>query len=147
MTRFLPFAIFGAMMLFVWLWLMPSAQAATVWTQQAGTFHWYKQGTANRYLYTTDINIPSGWVKQAGVYIQCKSTGGSNKYYQQGYDCNGKQTEIVVAPTCPAFVCKDDFGWTFNLSHNTVLTCPLVRIEKEVALVYEGLQAGAVACQ
>ncbi len=123
---------------------LPTAFAAT-WTQSAGYYNWYKVSTYNRYLLTTNLDVPSTWAKQEGTYIQCKSDGGATRYYPQGYDCNG--TRIVESkPVCDAFVCSDDFGWTFNLAKNTVLVCPMVKIEKGVALIYEGKQAGQVQC-
>jgi hypothetical protein len=144
MERLLHFVIFGLMIAFVWLLMLPSAHSATTWVQQAGYFNWYKVGTANRYLATTELNVPETWAKQEGTYIQCKSTGGANKYWAQGYDCYGKQ--IASVQGCEAFVCADDFGWTFDMTKNTVLVCPMVKISKDVAMVYEGLQAGAVSC-
>lgn len=121
--------------------LWNETHAATVWTQQDGYFNWYKVNDANRYLPTTSLEVPTSWVKQPGTYIQCKSTGGANKYYAQGYDCTG--TKVVVAeppaPTCDAFVCKDSWGWTFRLDKNTALKCPRVKISKMEAQIYDGL--------
>jgi hypothetical protein len=139
MTRLLHYAIFGLLALFVWAILMPKSEAATVWTQQAGYFNWYKVGTANRYLVTTELEVPETWAKQEGTYVQCKSAGGANKYWQQGYDCYGKQ--IASVQSCDAFVCADDFGWTFDMTKNTVLTCPMVKITKGQAQIYDGLQS------
>lgn len=123
------------------------ADAATVWTKQDGYFTWYKVGTQNRYLSTTEIDVPITWDKQDGTYIKCVSTGGANKYWQQGYDCYGKQ----LAPTetsCKAFMCVDDFGLTVDLTKNTVLECPRVKITKEqIAQFYEGKLAGIPSCR
>lgn len=123
-----------------------NAKAATVWTQSDGYYHWYKSGTANKYAITTDIEVSTSWVKQNGTYIQCKSSGGATKYWQQGYDCTGKQL-AAPPPTCMAFVCNDDFGWTFDMSKNTVLACPMIKIDKGIAMIYDGKQAGVEKCR
>lgn len=121
--------------------------AATTWTQSEGYYHWYKAGTLNKYALSTNIEVSTSWVKQDGTYIQCVSSGGSKKYWPQGYDCSGKQ--VVVVPTCQAFVCNDAFGWVFDMSKNTVLTCPMVKIDKGVAQIYDGLQSidGVPTCR
>jgi hypothetical protein len=122
-----------------------SIHAATVWVQQAGYFNWYKVGTANKYLATTEVNVPATWVKQEGTYIQCKSSGGANKYWSQGYDCYGKQVSVVQG--CDAFICRDSFGLSFDMTKNTVLECPMVKISNDLVMIYEGMQAGATSCR
>lgn len=129
--------------LLFWVGLINYAVGATVnWTKQEGTYHWYKAGTINKYPPTNPIefDIPASWIKQTNtIYIHCKSTGGSNRYYPQGYDCNTGKPAVVK---CEAYQCQDDFGYTFDLTKNTVMTCPMVKITKEqIAMSYDGLQA------
>lgn len=125
-----------------------STQSAPVeWTQQPGTFHWYKSGTSNKYPTTNplEFTIPSSWVKQDdNLYIQCRSTGGAYRYYQQGLDCYG-QKPIV---NCDAFMCVNNRGeLVFDLSKNTVLACPKVKVTKEqLVMIYEGKQHNVPAC-
>ena len=120
--------------------------SATVWKQSDGTYHLYKESKVNRYVLSTNLEVGSSWVRQEGTYIQCVSTGGSKKYWPTGKDCYGKDV-VVVQKSCEAFVCNDDFGWTFDLTKNTTLVCPMVKIEKGVAQIYEGLQAGQTRCR
>lgn len=125
---------------------------AATWTKQAGEFNWYKVNNTNKYLpiNPVEVAVPSNWIKQPGVYIQCKSSGGANRYYPTGYNCEGKQTvPDVIVPSCGAFLCQSDFGLVFDLSKNTVLQCPRVFITKEqLALIYEGAKYDNVpACK
>ena len=123
--------------------------ATTQWTEQPGTVYWYKSGTLNKYPSTNplDFTIPDSWAKQSDyVYIKCTSTGGSNRYYPVGYDCNTGKPKVVK---CTAFMCKDDFGITFDLSQNSVVSCPRVQITKEqLALIYDAVKVNNVpACK
>lgn len=151
MTKLLHYAIFVLMAFFVWAVLMPSANAAVTWTQQPNEFFWYKAGTQNKYLFTTDIDVPASYVKQPGTFIQCKSTGGANKYWQQGYDCYGKQTapQPPIVTYCDVqFVCHENWGWIVDLSQLKTDGCNHVKITKEQALFYEGKRNvdGSVTC-
>jgi hypothetical protein len=139
-----------ALAFLAWLMIIVGiAYSAAIWTQQAGTFNWYLKGTTNKYILTNavDVTVPVGYVKQPGVYIQCKSEGGATKYWPQTHDCYGKQL-APVETSCGAFLCVDDFGLTVDLTKNTVLDCPRVKITKEqIAQFYEGKLAGVPACR
>lgn len=128
-----------------------SANSAIVLIQQPGTFYWYKAGTVNKYPPTNPINfaIPSSWVKQTDkVYNQCKSDGGSFRYYEQGIDCYGQKPRSPPLTSCEAFMCKDDFGITFDLAKNSVLACPRVVVTKEqIAMLYDGVQHEVPSCR
>lgn len=128
------------------LLLAASPAIAATWSQQDGFYSWYKVGTINKYLLDNAVDsvVPTSYVKQSGSYIQCRSKANSVKYLLNGYDCNtGKPTLIK----CEAFMCKDDFGITFDLTKNSVITCPRVTITKEqIALIYEGSQANIPFC-
>lgn len=127
------------------------AFGATVWNQSAGTFSWYKYGTANKYLLSTDLSAPASWIKQSGVYIQCKSEGGATRYYAQGYDCYGKQV-VVTPPTsvCNAkFVCHEQWGWIVDLTQLKADGCNHVKISNSDALFYDGMrnENGQLICK
>lgn len=121
------------------------AYAETVWTPQPGIYYQYKvpPRMTNQYELTIDIEIPAHWIKQAGEFTKMLSGGGATKY---------EKIAVTVPPNNPVceaqFVCHDKWGWVVDLSHNSVLQCPRVRITKEQALFYEGHQIvnGAVVC-
>ena len=127
------------------------ALANTVWTQQPDFYHWYKYGTANKYLPTAYVEIPTSYIKQDGTYIKCTSTGGANKYWPVGYDCYGKQTapQPPIVTYCEAkFVCHENWGWIVDLSQLKKDGCEQVKITKEQALFYDGVRLtnGNLAC-
>lgn len=131
-------------MIFVWALLLPPAKAATIWTQQPDEYHWYKSGTTNKYLSTSFVDIPTNYIKQDGIYIKCTSTGGANKYWQQGYDCYGKQIapQPPIVTYCDAkFVCHENWGWIVDLTQLKADGCNHVKITKELALFYSGQRA------
>ncbi len=81
------------------------AYAATIWTEQTGQFYKYDKTPNNLtdtswdYALTTDTeSVNENWTKQNGVFIQCKSSGGSNRYYPTGYDCATGQPKVIVLP-------------------------------------------------
>ena len=93
-------------------------------------------GKIYKYISNNDIElVNSKWIKLPGSYIKYTTTTGGLKYAEQ---------VIISQPpmkTCTAFMCKDDFGITFDLTKNTMLKCPMVKITKEqMALIYEGTQ-------
>lgn len=91
--------------------------------------------SAVKYIVTTDIeSVRQHWVKISGTWIKYTTVTGGLKYAE----------EVIIAqppaPACDAFACNDDFGWTFNLSKNTALACPMVKITKGQAQIYDGVQ-------
>lgn len=112
--------------------------AATVWTPQAGVYFQYKVPPAmsNVYMLTTNIEMPTHWVKQDGTFTKLVSTGGSVKY---------EKIAIVTPPNNPVcdtkFVCNTDFGWVVNLKMNTVLQCPTFKILNNSLQAYDGAQS------
>lgn len=137
MNRIFNYVVFGVLAFFLWLVYLPNAQAATVWTPAVGIYTQYKipPKMINAYVTSTNIEAPAHWVKQQGTFTKFVSAAGAVKY---------EKIAIVSPPNnpvCEAFVCNDDFGWTFNLSKNTVLTCPMVKVDKGVAQVYDGVQS------
>lgn len=145
LKHYLALFALGALTIIFWIGVINWAVAAVTWTQQEGTFYWYKAGTQNKYPSTNPLEytIPESWIKQNNtIYIQCLSDGGSKRYYPQGYDCNTGQPKIVK---CDAFMCRDDFGITFDLNKNTVLTCPRVTITKEqLAMIYDATKVNNI---
>lgn len=130
------------------LLLAATTAYAVEWTQQPGSYNLYLSGTENKYITVNpvDIKIPASYKIQPGVYIQCLSTGNSKRYLPQGYDCN---TRKALAVKCEGYVCYDpQFGWTFDLTKNSVMMCPKVKIEKGVAISYDGVKsvAGQPVC-
>jgi len=103
--------IFSICLWFILGTMAQHAISATTWTQQPGEFNWYKSGTANKYINfnSVDVSIPKTYVKQNDkVYIQCKSDGGSLKYYEQSLDCYGKPKVSIIAPPTDAISCADE---------------------------------------
>jgi len=115
--------------------VMYQAFATTVWTPQEGVYIQYKVGTTNKYELSTKA-VPSNYIKQSGTYTQLKSAAGATKY----------ELNAIVSD-CSGFICKDDFGLTFDLTKNTVLECPMVKISNAQIQAYEGLQANASSCR
>ncbi|PPC86676.1 MAG: hypothetical protein CTY37_05320 [Methylotenera sp.] len=254
MTRFkqlminavLGFVVFVALAMYLHV-----AVAATVWTEQTGQYYKYDKTPKNLtdaswdYALITDYEtVNDTWVKQDGIFMQCLSSGGAKRYYQQGSDCYTGKLKVIAAPTsltptsdaiacadenrmctipsglnavvwygiadkwllkenlsgtiecnnayfgkdpavgsakkclyksstntvtppiiapikppvsppfidtgeCQAFLCADEkFGLVFDLTKNTVLTCPRVHITRDQqAQIYEGLQAGVASCK
>lgn len=153
MTRITHYLIFAAIALLFAL-VARTAQANVNWTQQNGQFHKWDKTPNNKtdssweYALVGDLEvIKETWIKQDGVYIQCRSSGGSNRYYIEGTDCATGKLKVEIVK-CDAFLCADSFGLTFDLTKNTVLTCPRVHITRDQqAQIYEGLQAGVENCK
>lgn len=128
--------IFGVILFWVlFAVIIYQAFAAVIWQSQEGIYNLYKYGSTNKYEISTKA-VPTTYIKQAGQYTQFKSSGGSTKYEL-----------ITIVNNCQAFACRDSFGVTFDLTKNTVLTCPMVKISNEQIMAYEGLQANATSCR
>lgn len=134
--------------LLFWIVLISNAIGATVWNAAPGKYHKYDITPKNltdssyKYILTTDFEaVNSTWTKLSGTYIKYTTVSGGVKYAE----------EVIVAQppsaSCSAFACNDDFGWTFDLTKNTVMTCPMVKITNGVAQTYDGLQAGQTKCR
>ena len=148
MTKLLKCAIWG-LIAFLGFILLSQANAATVWNVQAGKYYKYDVtpnnllDSAYKYIVTTDFEaVNPAWTKLNSTWIKYTTVTGGIKYAE----------EVIIAqppaPACEAFLCVDDFGLTIDLTKNTVLTCPMVKITKEqMAQIYEGLQSGATKCR
>lgn len=148
MTRIRHYLNAIALMIIVLL-IAGNATAATVWNVQAGKYYKYDVTPKNlldsayKYIETTNFEaVNTSWTKLNGTWIKYTTVTGGIKYAE----------EVIIAqppaPSCTAFLCVDDFGLTIDLTKNSVLTCPMVKITKEqMAQIYEGLQAGATKCR
>jgi hypothetical protein len=142
MTRAYPYFVYAIIGIFVWCgW----AYAATDWLPSTERYYKYDTTPTNltdssyKYIVTTNIEVNSVWKKLSGTWIKYTTVNGGLKYGE----------EVVIAqppaPTCQAFVCKDDFGITFDLSKNTVLDCPRVQISKEqIASIYDATKVNNI---
>jgi hypothetical protein len=142
MTRIYTYAIFLIIGFFVWF---GSAHAAD-WIAASERYFKYDTtptkttGKVYKYVVNTDIETPrSTWVKLSGTWVKYTTVLGGLKYGE----------EVIIypppQPTCTAFICKDDFGITFDLSQDTVLTCPRVQITKEqMALIYDATKVNNI---
>lgn len=109
---------------------------AATWTVQPEKYLTYNTKPSNvapllkRVPANATLEIPTSWSKLGGLWRKEVSTGGSARYYEE-----------LIAPVtalCDAkFVCHEDWGWIVNLSHNSVLTCPAIKITKDQAAFYE----------
>lgn len=148
----------------IMLFVSFNSSAETIWTKQLGTYNWYKATTyslsgtptvVSKYIITNPVNfiVPVSWVKQPGIYMQCKSTGGATKYVEESYDCYGKLLVTIPNPTevteCAGLLCKTPYGIVFRADLNTVVKCPRVFINANKAVsVYDGVQNidGIISC-
>lgn len=133
-----------------WCALISMAVANTYWVPSTEKYFKYDTtptkttGKVYKYIQTTDIETARAtWVKLPNSWIKYTSANGAIKYGEEVV----LQNPVPVQPVCAAFVCNDDFGWTFDLTKNTVLACPMVKIDKGVAIVYDGKQAGTDKCR
>lgn len=151
LKHYLTLAGLALISILFWIGIISWAVAAVTWIMQSGNYYKYDTTPTNltdsifKYVLTTDIEtVRDSWRKENGIYVQCISSGGSNKYWPQGYDCYGKKVQTI---SCQGFKCVDDFGITYDLTKNTVLQCPMVQIKKGVAVEYDGAQSGTSKCR
>ena len=112
---------------------IPNAQTATVW-----------YGAADKWTAKEKVTNT----------IQCSNEAfgkdpafGHNKkcLYKISSTTNPVPPVVIVPNKCEAFICEDDNGIVFDLSVNTVLTCPRVYVTKEqVAMIYDATKVNNI---
>lgn len=136
----------------------PMATSETMWTPAPEKYFKYNttpikvteagvvipKTTVYKYIVTTNFEaVQTGWEKVGAVWIKYTTVNGGLRYAEEVVVVEPQPQEKV----CDAqFVCHDQFGWIVNLTYNTVLQCPKVKITNGQAQFYEGLQAGKTVC-
>ena len=117
------------------------SHAATLWTPQPERYFKYETSavgaikTTYEYSPIDEVDINPKWRKLSSQWVRYTTVNGGVKYGEEVIVQNPVPTEKV----CDAFVCNGDFGVVFNMTKNTVLNCPYVKITKEqVTQIYDG---------